>query len=106
MMNMMSLALVAVVAFTYFGGQNVPKVLKDNKQMLLGVFVGVLAGQFLGLRIEGNGNPEGPDEKKCNTAWDKGWKKTCSKCVGDDGSVCETNRQYWINWGCNDKHPC
>ena len=53
MMNMMSLVLVAVVAFTYFGGQNVPKVLKDNKQMLLGVFVGVLASQFLGLRIEG-----------------------------------------------------
>jgi hypothetical protein len=53
MMNMMSLLLVAVVAFTYFGGQNVPKVLKDNKQMVLGVFVGVLLHQFMGIGVEG-----------------------------------------------------
>jgi len=55
MMNMMSLFLVAIVAFTYFGGQNVPKVLKDNKQMVLGVFVGVLLHQFMGVSIEGLG---------------------------------------------------
>ena len=54
-MNMMSMVLVALVAFTYFGGQNVPKVLKDNKQMLLGVFVGVLLHQFMGIGIEGVG---------------------------------------------------
>jgi len=48
-MNRLLLALVALVAFTYFGGQNVPKVLKDNKQMLLGVFVGVLLQQFMGV---------------------------------------------------------
>ena len=52
----MSLLLVAVVAFTYFGGQNVPKVLKDNKQMVLGVFVGVLLHQFMGVSIEGFGD--------------------------------------------------
>ena len=52
-MNMMSLVLVAIVAFTYFGGQNVPKVLKDNKQMILGVFVGVLLHQFMGVGVEG-----------------------------------------------------
>jgi len=50
--NMMSL-VVAVIAFTYFGGQNVPKILKDNKQMLLGVFVGLLMGQYFGVTIEG-----------------------------------------------------
>ena len=27
--------------------------LKDNKQMLLGVFVGILMGQYLGANIEG-----------------------------------------------------
>lgn len=53
MMNMMSLVFVAIVAFTYFGGQNVPKVLKDNKQMILGVFVGVLLHQFMGVGVEG-----------------------------------------------------
>ena len=55
-MNMMSMVLVALVAFTYFGGQNVPKVLKDNKQMLLGVFVGVLLHQFMGIGVEGGPN--------------------------------------------------
>ena len=66
MMNMMSLLLVAVVAFTYFGGQNVPKVLKDNKQMVLGVFVGVLLHQFMGIGVEGGdfGNTE-PNYGKC-----------------------------------------
>ena len=54
-MNMVSLFLVAIVAFTYFGGQNVPKVLKDNKQMILGVFVGVLLHQFMGVGVEGSG---------------------------------------------------
>ena len=54
-MNMVSLVLVAIVAFTYFGGQNVPKVLKDNKQMILGVFVGVLLHQFMGIGVEGSG---------------------------------------------------
>ena len=54
-MNRLLLALVALVAFTYFGGQNVPKVLKDNKQMLLGIFIGVLLQQFMG--VEGNGEP-------------------------------------------------
>ena len=57
-MNMVSLVLVAIVAFTYFGGQNVPKVLKDNKQMILGVFVGVLLHQFMGVGVEGFGNTE------------------------------------------------
>ena len=53
MMNMISMVLVALVAFTYFGGKNVPKVLKDNKQMVLGFSVGVLLQQFMDVGIEG-----------------------------------------------------
>jgi len=52
-MNRLLIALVALVAFTYFGGQNVPKVLKDNKQMVLGVFIGVLLHRFMGIGVEG-----------------------------------------------------
>ena len=52
-MNMISMVLVALVAFTYFGGKNVPKVLKDNKQMVLGFSVGVLLQQFMDVGIEG-----------------------------------------------------
>jgi hypothetical protein len=70
MMNMMSLLLVAVVAFTYFGGQNVPKVLKDNKQMVLGVFVGVLLHQFMGIGIEGGnfGETESQEQRTARIA--------------------------------------
>lgn len=60
-MNMIMLLIVAAVVFAYYGGASCPKVLKDNKQMLLGVVVGLLLGSFLGVRIEGitTGNGEG-----------------------------------------------
>jgi len=52
-MNIFLLALVILVAFTYLGGHNVPKVLKDNKQMVLGFFSGVLLQRVLGVGVEG-----------------------------------------------------
>ena len=52
-MNMITVLIVALVLCTYFY-PDCPKMLKDNKQMLLGVFVGLLAGQYLGVKIEGN----------------------------------------------------
>ena len=56
-MNQLSLVIVALVAFTYFGGSYVPKVLKSNKQMLLGVVGGLVLGSFFGVRlVEGQGN--------------------------------------------------
>lgn len=33
-----------LLLFTYFGGSNVPLVLAKNKQLLLGLFVGLLLG--------------------------------------------------------------
>ena len=47
--------VIALLAFTYFGGQHVPKVLKDNKQILLGVAVGLVLNMFMGVGIEGWG---------------------------------------------------
>ena len=64
MMNMISLILVVLVIFTFFGGQNVPKFLKDNKQMILGIFVGVLLHQFMGIGIEGVDEEEGENEEE------------------------------------------
>ena len=52
-MNQLSLVIVALVAFTYFGGSYVPKVLKSNKQMLLGVVGGLVLGSFFGVGLEG-----------------------------------------------------
>ena len=39
-MNTLLLILVVIVAYCYFGGNNCPAVLKQNKEMLLGVVVG------------------------------------------------------------------
>ena len=50
---MIMLLIVAAVVFAYYGGASCPKILKDNKQMLLGVLVGLLLGSFFGVRIEG-----------------------------------------------------
>ena len=61
---MIMLLIVAAVVFAYYGGASCPKVLKDNKQMLLGVVVGLLLGSFFGVTIEGlqlfgqDANPE------------------------------------------------
>ncbi len=57
-MNQLSLVIVALVVFTYFGGSYVPNVLKSNKQMLLGVVGGLVLGSFFGVRlVEGMGPP-------------------------------------------------
>ena len=52
-MNQLSLVIVALVAFTYFGGSYAPSVLKSNKQMLLGVVGGLVLCSFFGMRLEG-----------------------------------------------------
>jgi len=49
----MLMVLIALVAFTYFGGQSVPKILRDNKQILLGVLLGFFLQQFMEDRTEG-----------------------------------------------------
>ena len=50
-MNQLSVVIVALVVFTYFGGSYVPSVLKSNKQMLLGVVGGLVLGSFFGVRL-------------------------------------------------------
>jgi hypothetical protein len=53
-MNTLMLVVLAVVALCYFGGgKYCPKVLSGNKEMLLGVFVGMALCSFAGLRLEG-----------------------------------------------------
>ena len=52
-MNQFTLLVIILVVFTYYGGSNVPKVLKDNKELLLGVVGGLVLCSFLGMRLEG-----------------------------------------------------
>ena len=57
-MNQFTLLVIILVVFTYYGGSNVPKVLKDNKELLLGVVGGLVLCSFLGMRLEGVENIE------------------------------------------------
>ena len=58
-MNQFTLLVIILVVFTYYGGSNVPKVLKDNKELLLGVVVGLVLCSFMGTRLEGGpGDPK------------------------------------------------
>ena len=52
-MNQLMLVIIVFVAFVYFGGSNVPKVLRDNKELLLGVVAGLALCSFMGMRLEG-----------------------------------------------------
>jgi hypothetical protein len=52
-MNTLLLAVIALVAFIYCGGSRVPPVLRQNKDMILGVVGGLVLGSFFGLRLEG-----------------------------------------------------
>jgi len=52
-MNTLLIVALAVVAFCYCGGKYCPSVLKQNKEMLLGVLVGMALCSFAGLRMEG-----------------------------------------------------
>lgn len=52
-MNNLMLVALAVVALCYCGGKYCPKVLSSNKEMLLGVLVGVALCSFADLRMEG-----------------------------------------------------
>ena len=59
-MNQFTLLVIILVVFTYYGGSNVPKVLKDNKELLLGVVGGLVLCSFTGMRLEGVTNEHDP----------------------------------------------
>ena len=67
---MITILIVALVLCAYFY-PSCPKILKDNKQMLLGVLMGLLMGQYLGLKVEGieDGSPasSSPVEGQCSS---------------------------------------
>jgi len=48
------LVVIALVALCYWGGRFCPKVLKQNKEVLLGVLVGMAMCSFVNLRLEGH----------------------------------------------------
>ena len=89
-MNNFLIIALAVVGFCYFGGNNCPKVLKDNKEMLLGVLVGLALCSFMGVRLEGFKNSD-----EC--------KRVCRN-YGVNDRACE--RYYSFPGPPNSRDPC
>jgi Na+/pantothenate symporter len=52
-MNQLMIIVVALVVFVYFGGKYVPKVLKDNKKIILGLVGGLVLCSFMYKNVEG-----------------------------------------------------
>lgn len=52
-MNKLLIVVVLLVLFVQFGGPNVPKILKDNKQMVYGITIGLVMCSFFGVNVEG-----------------------------------------------------
>lgn len=52
-MNQFTIAVLVLVVFCYFGGKYCPSVLKQNKQILLGVVGGLVLASFFGFKLEG-----------------------------------------------------
>tara|TARA_Y100001970_G_scaffold292655_1_gene434869 strand:- start:315 stop:560 length:246 start_codon:yes stop_codon:yes gene_type:complete len=64
-MNQLTLLVIILVLFCYFGGKNCPSILKKNKEMLLGVAGGLILCSFFGIRlIEGLGSLVSPSQKQ------------------------------------------
>ena len=57
------LVVVGLVALCYCGGNYCPTVLKQNKEMLLGVVVGIALCSFMDMRLEGVTNTNTPPRR-------------------------------------------
>jgi hypothetical protein len=90
-MNTLMLVVLAVVLLCYCGGKYCPKVLSSNKEMLLGVLVGMALCSFTGLRLEGFESEEecrqactGNEQDECNRFWSS--TDTCANLRGADAA--------------------
>ena len=52
-MNQFTILVLVLVVFCYCGGKYCPSVLKQNKQILLGVVGGLVLASFFGFKLEG-----------------------------------------------------
>ena len=52
-MNQFTVLVLVLVVFCYCGGKYCPSILKQNKQILLGVVGGLVLASFFGFKLEG-----------------------------------------------------
>jgi hypothetical protein len=81
-MNTLMIAVIALVAFIYCGGSRVPPVLRQNKDMILGVVGGLVLASFAGLRLEGATMPPLSQAKQ------DGLKERERESDGETGTSC------------------
>lgn len=60
-MNQFTVLVLLLVVFCYCGGKYCPAVLKQNKQILLGVVGGLVLASFFGLRLEAYKGKDGKE---------------------------------------------
>ena len=111
-MNQFTVLVLLLVVFCYCGGKYCPAVLKQNKQILLGVVGGLVLASFFGVRLEGmaNGsecsNDQDCDSGFCNnrgicadTGADEARRDLCAspfmKQLACSSSTPESERNYW-----------
>ena len=84
-MNPLMLIIIALVALCYCGGKLCPAVLRQNKEMLLGVAIGMALCSFMDIKLEGFGAANlasctGEREAQCpayvTACQDEGWLHT------------------------------
>ena len=82
-MNALLIVALAVVLLCYCGGKYCPSVLKQNKEMLLGVLVGMALCSFANLKLEGHEPPPPMDylPREC--------------CNGADTYDCDTFNSFY-----------
>ena len=82
-MNQFTVLVLLLVVFCYCGGKYCPAVLKQNKQILLGVVGGLVLASFFGLRLEAMGHTGprlSPEERREN----RRLAQLCANCTSED----------------------
>jgi len=81
-MNQFTLLVLLLVVFCYCGGKYCPSILKQNKEILLGVVGGLVLSSFFGFKLEafeadkyvasGCCDPSRRNEPDCTRMWGEG----------------------------------
>ena len=86
MNNLLIFGLV-IVGFSYFGGKSCPILLKDNKEMILGVLIGLVICSFYGFKIEGFESLEACQSNCCSIGSAKEEEGGCCQYELENGRI-------------------
>ena len=70
-MNQFTILVLLLVVFCYCGGKYCPSLLRQNKEILLGVVGGLVLSSFFGFKLEGHQLPGSLAIPKTHPVWDQ-----------------------------------